>query len=272
MEGVSKTVRIASRRTRLDVTLVAPEQPRCACVLLHGLSVDRDEYADFYVDLAEKLAFAGVASARFDFKGHGSRANKWKQLSVTSQVADTMSVMEWLRARYQLLPPRIGIVATSFSAPAAIYAAWIRPDIVNRLALISPVLDYDVTFLNPMTAWGLDNFGERNIARAHKTGVLMVDGEQRLPDALFDEMAILDPLRQLSSLDCRTLIVHGSQDSMVPIGPARAAAVFPQVDLVEISNMDHGPFHIDDETGESGASLRLRAEVIGLVEAFLSSP
>ena len=52
-------------------TLITPEASASrAVVLVHGGGVTRDE-SGFFTRLAEGLAEAGVASLRFDLRGHG---------------------------------------------------------------------------------------------------------------------------------------------------------------------------------------------------------
>ena len=42
-------------------------------VWLHGITVDKDEYLGFFRDGADWLAKHGIASLRFDFRGHGGQ-------------------------------------------------------------------------------------------------------------------------------------------------------------------------------------------------------
>jgi len=265
MKAREKVVRIRSRNETLPATVLVPPVISGACVLLHGLCVDRNEYDGFYVDLAAALAANGIISVRFDFAGHGRRAQDWRKLSIVGQVIETISAVEWLLAEHNVQPRRVALVGTSFGAPPAIFAATERSDVIDRIALCSPVLDYEATFLDPICGWGQQNFGAAPIARAHQSGVLTVDGTQRLPDRIFDEMALLEPLHRLSEAPCHTLVLHGAADSMVPVGPARTAGTYSNVTYREFLEMEHGPFHAEDETGREPRSAALRKQIIDLI-------
>ncbi len=259
-----------ARTGRIKAVVRKPRHVRGGVVLLHGLCVDRDEFDNMYVDLAAALADADIASARFDFAGHGGRRKKWKHFSIVDQFDETVAAVDWLSREFDFRPHRIRICGTSFGAPPAIFAARAKNDVVDRIALISPVLDYRATFIDPVCQWGRDNFGPEAIRAAKADGRLMVDDQQPLPPRLFDEMELIDPLDALSRLAAQTLIIHGASDSMVPVGPAREAASYQNVDYVEEKEMDHGPFHREDEAGDSKKSASLRKTIIRKVTEHLA--
>jgi pimeloyl-ACP methyl ester carboxylesterase len=254
----------------IKATVTKPKTIIGGVVLLHGLCVDRDEFDGFYVDLAEALARAGLISVRFDFAGHGVRRKQWREFSIVQQYVEACAAIGWLAETYELQPARVRLVGTSFGAPPAIFSAYKRADLVDRIALISPVLDYQATFLDPISPWGMENFGPKALAKASDTGKLVIDGKHHLPARLFEEMELIDPLDRLSLVRAKVLIVHGSMDSMVPVGPAREASKYKGVKFVEEREMDHGPFHMEDADGDSPASAALRDKVIGEVTAHLA--
>lgn len=269
MKPRDESVRFPVRGHSLVGSLFGPPDAAEHVILLHGLSVDRDEYGDFYVDIARALAELGIASLRFDFAGHGRRSAAWRRFSVVGQILETVAAIDWI-ARRSGRPTRIGLVGTSFGAPPAIFAAHERANLVDRVALVSPVLDYAATFLHPVCPWGRENFDSEALARAETTGHLTVDNHQRLPISLFDEMRAIDPMARLQTLHERVLILHGAHDSMVPVGPARLAGKLAMVDYQEVGEMDHGPIHHDDETGEEPRSRALREELIGRIAAAMT--
>lgn len=265
------SARFHARSGQIKAVVRKPRHVRGAVILLHGLCVDRDEFDDMYVDLAAALADVDLVSARFDFAGHGGRKKKWRHFSIVDQFEETRAAVEWLSREFDLRPRRVRICGTSFGAPPAIFTARAKTDLVDRIALISPVLDYRATFIDPVCQWGRDNFGPMAIRAAQLEGRLMVDDKQPLPTRLFDEMELIDPLDALSRLSARTLIVHGASDSMVPVGPAREAAKFQNVEYQEEKEMDHGPFHREDEAGDSKESAALRRAIIERVTDHLAS-
>ncbi|GAA4815300.1 alpha/beta hydrolase [Sphingosinicella ginsenosidimutans] len=266
----TQKVHFSVRKATIKASVTKPKTVIGGVVLLHGLCVDRDEFDGFYLDLAEALARAGLVSVRFDFAGHGVRRKEWREFSIVQQYVETCAAIAWLAETYELQPARVRLVGTSFGAPPAIFSAYKRADLVDRIALISPVLDYQATFIDPICSWGRENFGPEALAKASDTGGLVIDGKHHLPTRLFDEMELIDPLDRLSMVRAKTLIIHGSTDSMVPVGPAREAAKNKGVKLMEERQMDHGPFHVDDADGDSPASVALRDKVIGSVTSHLA--
>jgi len=67
---------------RLAGTLVQPDVSTAkGVVLVHGGGVTRDE-AGFFTRLANGLAAAGVASLRFDLRGHGQSEGRQEDLTL----------------------------------------------------------------------------------------------------------------------------------------------------------------------------------------------
>jgi alpha-beta hydrolase superfamily lysophospholipase len=247
--------------------LVQPPAIRRAAVLLHGLCVDKEEYGNLYEELATTLADAGVASLRFDFSGHGSRKRSWREFSIAHQVTDALHAIDWAAARLFAHNARISLIGTSFGSPPAIFSAIERPNFVDRVILLSPVLDYQSTFFDPVTEWGEECFGRERIKRAMDRGWLELAGT-KLPSTLFQEMLIVRPLDALPRVDAPVLIIHGTADGMVSVGPARVAGKSSQVEFLEISTMDHGPFDVRDEDEVGPHSSALRSRILSTVTSF----
>jgi alpha-beta hydrolase superfamily lysophospholipase len=69
---------------QLRGTLVAPDRPAGqAVVLVHGGGVTREE-GGFFARLATGLAEAGVASLRFDLRGHGQSQGRQEDLTLSA--------------------------------------------------------------------------------------------------------------------------------------------------------------------------------------------
>lgn len=265
----ARSVRITSGKSPLKATLVKPRTTNRAAVLLHGLCVDKDEYSNLYRDLADMLADRGVASIRFDFPGHGSRAKKWKDFSIARQTAEAVDAIDWIVAEVLGLNSRVALLGTSFGAPPAIFSAIERANYVDRVALLSPVLDYKATFFDTVTPWGRDFFGRDRISDARREGSLDLDGTV-LPRRIFEEMIVIDPLEALGRVEASVLIIHGSEDCMVPVGPARAAARISGVHYNEIRHMDHGPFDARDADENGKRSLALKSKILKELTSFMS--
>ena len=78
-------------------TLASPDQPGDrAVVLVHGGGVTREE-GGFFTRLAAGLGAAGVASLRFDLRGHGDSEGRQEDLTLAAILNDIRAALEWLR-------------------------------------------------------------------------------------------------------------------------------------------------------------------------------
>src|ERR1700684_4322885 len=72
----------------LAATLVTPDGPtERAVVLVHGGGVTREE-GGFFTRLANGLGEAGVASLRFDLRGHGESEGRQEELTLAAILND----------------------------------------------------------------------------------------------------------------------------------------------------------------------------------------
>src|SRR4051794_33875117 len=79
-------------------TLVEPTDPLVgAVVLVHGGGVTRDE-GGFFVRLANGLGEAGLASLRFDLRGHGRSDGKQEELTLSAILNDIRTAIAHVRA------------------------------------------------------------------------------------------------------------------------------------------------------------------------------
>lgn len=205
-------------------------------LLVHGITVEKNEDG-FYTRLAALLAESGVQSLRFDFRGHGESQGRPQDMTIAGEVRDLTAAAEHMRS---LGWPRLAIVGTSFGAGVAIMATAQNPRAVSALALLAPVLDYRRTFLQPETEWASEWFTPEALAQAKATGELDLDGFPLGVD-LLKEFETLDAGKVLATLSVPTLIVHGSDDTMVPYGVAQEVArSCSHAKFLPIAGADHG--------------------------------
>lgn len=188
-----------------------PENAKGAVILAHGITVEKDE-GGFYVDMAAVLADAGLMSLRFDFRGHGESGGKPEEMTVEGETEDLAAAVTLVRERGF---SAVAIVATSFGAGSTVLYARRHEGAVTCLALLAPVLDYRRTFLEPETEWAQEWFTPEALKQAEATGRLDLDGFP-LGRALLGEFRRLEPANGLDGLGVPVLLVHGTEDSMVP--------------------------------------------------------
>lgn len=234
---------------------------------LHGIAVDKDEYLGFYRDGAKHLQEAGVDSLRIDFRGHGESTGVPADFTIAGQITDVECAIMYLVEHYSG-DVRICIVGTSFGAPPAVFAAAMNPGVVKRLILISPVLSYRRTFLQPESPWAKQIFSPEAIAALPRTGELPFEEDFSIGLQLFQEMKIVRPDLEIGELQQPVTIIHGEVDAMIPFGITRDIVQrLPAIELIAVPNMGHG---FVDEADDTGAGAKSRANMLRIFDIVVN--
>ena len=119
---------------RLSLVLHLPADPIPApCVVAcHGLSASKD--SDKYLLLGAELPAAGLALARFDFRGCGESTGREEDTTIATRIEDVESVMSVLAA-HPRLSGAFGLLGSSlgdFGAHAVV--TWNAPSNLHELA------------------------------------------------------------------------------------------------------------------------------------------
>jgi len=229
--------------------------PKGACLLLHGIGTNKDEYLGFFAKIALKLAEAGIASLRLDFRGHGESPLPPDAFTISSQLLDAQAGLSFLRERTTIAKP--DLFGCSFGAPPCLYLkAWV-PAQLGRITLLAPVLNYRKVFLDPVSDWGKTTFPQAALRRCLEAGKPVPIGENfYMSPVLLANLMHADVEGSVSLIEEEFTVLHGVRDDMVPISLSQdVAARHPHLRLIEFPNMEHGFTDSGDETGESPATL-----------------
>jgi len=212
------------------------ETPVGSVVLAHGITVEKNE-GGFYRTLAGMLSDAGFHSIRVDFRGHGESDGRPEEMTISGERLDLAETVDFLTARFHL---PIGIVGTSFGAGVSVLYAAEAARSIRALALLSPVLDYEKTFLRPSTEWTRRWFNQSAIRLWEEGTPLNLEGFP-LGCKLLAEFRTMKPGDRLLQLGIPTLIIHGDEDSMVPFEVADFyARKLKSGKFVAVKGADHG--------------------------------
>jgi fermentation-respiration switch protein FrsA (DUF1100 family) len=112
---------------KLSLVLHVPDSPaRLPCVIAcHGLSASKD--SDKYLLLGDALPVAGLALARFDFRGCGESSGREEDTTIASRIEDVGAVLAHLDG-HPRLDGRIGLLGSSLGGFVALFVASGRPD------------------------------------------------------------------------------------------------------------------------------------------------
>src|SRR5512134_3704625 len=86
-----------------------PARPAPCVIACHGLGASKD--SDKYLMLGRVFPEAGLALARFDFRGSGESGGLYRDATVASRIADLESVLDHL-ARDPALDGRFGLLGS----------------------------------------------------------------------------------------------------------------------------------------------------------------
>ena len=117
---------VALPTAKLALMLHLPEAAgRVACVVAcHGLHASKD--SDKYLLLGEALPAAGLALARFDFRGCGESSGREDETTVTTRIEDVEAVLALLES-HPRLDGRFGLLGSSLGGFVALFVASRRP-------------------------------------------------------------------------------------------------------------------------------------------------
>ena len=119
--------------TRATGTPTSPHDASQSAVLVHGGGVTRDE-GGFYVRLADALAVGGIASLRFDLRGHGTSGGRQEELTPAAAANDVRAAIDEVHTPG--VP--VTVVGTSFSGGVCALVAAAGTPGLHNLAKRSP--------------------------------------------------------------------------------------------------------------------------------------
>jgi alpha-beta hydrolase superfamily lysophospholipase len=126
-----------------------PDELPSACVIAcHGMGASKD--SDKYLRLGRELPAAGLALARFDFRGSGESGGLPRDATIESRIADLEEVLAYLSTQPEL-DGRFGLLGSSLGGYVALWAAsrvasdasvpvvtWNAPAALRELAHADP--------------------------------------------------------------------------------------------------------------------------------------
>jgi fermentation-respiration switch protein FrsA (DUF1100 family) len=128
--------------------LPADNLPAPCVIACHGMGASKD--SDKYLQLGRELPAAGLALARFDFRGSGESAGLPRDATIESRIADLEAVLAHLATRPEL-DGRFGLLGSSLGGYVALWAAsrvaagisppvvtWNAPAALRELAHADP--------------------------------------------------------------------------------------------------------------------------------------
>jgi uncharacterized protein len=215
----------SSDGVRLHGTQVLPAQPRALMLFVHGITSDRSEWGVFD-RAAEVFAARGVASLRFDYRGHGESHLPSTEITLEGIRRDIVAAWEVLRAQHRSGVTHF-IVGSSFGGGLAYHVASTIGGFA-RAFLLAPVFDYAEDIKKTAPAW----------RRAVERRRFIQYSTLKLGPSIVAEAEAFRSIPPQSRLPAT--IFHGTKDDDVPLTSSRsAAAQHAFLELVEVEGAGH---------------------------------
>ncbi|KKU91954.1 MAG: hypothetical protein UY21_C0008G0013 [Microgenomates group bacterium GW2011_GWA1_48_10] len=196
----------------LDVLYNKIEKAKGVIVFAHGMTVNKDDEGIF-VRADKELQKLGFSTLRFDFRAHGkSQGESVTDFTISNELKDLDAIMAFVQNEGYSW---IGLAGASFGGGVSALFAGQHQQLIQKLFLANPVLDYEKCFIKPTTTWAKKHF-ENIFERVEKEGYVKIGSRQfKAGRKLFEEASIYHPCETLKSYTNPLLIVHGDQDSKV---------------------------------------------------------
>lgn len=198
-------------------------------ILLHGLNTDRS-WCD---DIAWMLADHGIASVRFDFDGNGASDGAQEDMTISSEVQDTIAMLDYVEGLEFTDPDNIFMVGKSMGAVDAVLAAKGLGSEIKAMCLWYPGFGISDTtrhgfllgaFFNPIDP------PDTLEAAGYTYG-----------KAFLREAQALDYQSACKAYSGPVMILHGDADFIAPISYSyEVESIFPNCTLQVVPGGYHG--------------------------------
>jgi uncharacterized protein len=252
-------------------TLVTPgSAAERVVVLVHGGGVTREE-GGFFTRLATGFGEAGVASLRCDLRGHGDSEGEQPEMTLCAHLNDIRAAIDHICEATKITA--ISLLGASFGGGLCAYYAAKQPERLRRLVLLNPQFNYKNRYIDQKPYWSDDRLSDDAVQELREQGYISHSPTVKHGRALLNEVFWVRPHLVLNEITVPTLIVHGTQDTFVPVESSRSAICqfTTECKLVEIEGAQHGFAVHDDPTYANPQSQKWQELVIRSAVEWVTS-
>ena len=228
MPGIKASF-LSSNGDTLDARLEIPDtSPKAYAICSHCFTCTKDTLTTYR--LSKALAEKGIATLRFDFTGLGDSEGEFSQTGFSSNVADVLAAIDYLRVNYQA--PSL-LLGHSLGGTAILEAAIQTTEVKAVATIASPSQPDHV----------LHHFGhaltllEQGIASSIEVAGQSYDIE---PDFI-DDLRSYDMQQRLTELNKPALIFSVINDALVSEKNSEelSAWIKGESEIINLENSDH---------------------------------
>ncbi|MGQ9479627.1 MAG: alpha/beta hydrolase [Thermoproteota archaeon] len=189
--------------------------PAPAVLFCHGFTGDRIETHRLFVRAARRITREGFVAFRFDFRGSGESEGEFEDMTVSSEISDLNVVIDFLKGRREVMEDKIGVIGLSLGGSVSILTAA-QNQVIKAVCTWSSPAD-----LKPLSnvRKSLGTGGEEIFEKEY----IDLPSGYRVRKTFFMDLLKHDVLAGCAKISPRPLlIIHGSNDTIVPIQHARS--------------------------------------------------
>ncbi|MCH3964429.1 MAG: alpha/beta hydrolase [Clostridium sp.] len=175
--------------------------------IFHGFTGHKMGPHFIFVKLSRMLADRGIASVRFDFAGSGESDGDFIDMTVSRELDDAKTVLEYVKSLKFIDTGKIGVLGLSLGGAVSSMLAGDCRDDVSCLCLWAPAGNIREIVINGKM--------EDDIIEMRKQGFWDVEGLS-LGTGFLDDLKDLDILEKASPYDKNVMLIHGDNDETVP--------------------------------------------------------
>lgn len=172
-------------------------------IMCHGIKGNKDEKGNFLL-LENILENKNISSLRFDFRAHGESEGDCEKLTITDEIKDVESIIEFIVNKgYK----KIAVLGASFGGGVVSMVNFKKYPQVKSIILWYPMLDYSTSTM----------FDEKDYQHAERYGY--VESYSKSQNRCFkfgikflNERRTLQPFKELINCNIPKLFVTGNQD------------------------------------------------------------
>jgi dipeptidyl aminopeptidase/acylaminoacyl peptidase len=199
---MEQSVSFYSEGQKIFANLSSPCEGAPCILLSHGLESSKD--GNKWLILASILSDEGYASLRFSYRGCGEGPEKsegeFQTSTLTNRIKDYKAAVHYLE-QSGVDVKRLGVIGSSFGGTVALAASVPGTKALVTLAAPSrmPPISKDST------------------ADLKASGLVQVESGHLLPSTIYEDAGKYDICEAARTIGCPLLIIHGSDDEVVPV-------------------------------------------------------
>jgi len=199
-------------------------------IFFHGFTGTRVEPHRIFVKMSRMLEAEGIASLRFDFYGNGESDGDFEQVTVKGELKDAFAAREFLKGVDCVNQDNLAILGFSLGGMVgALYAGQYGS--FRGACLWAPVADAHPLWMSGLTSTALKSLERRGWV--DKSG-------SKVSRKFIEGLKGLDPVSSLAEAGTPVIVVHGAQDTAVPVKHGKAyCSACENSEYFEIAQSDH---------------------------------